>query len=91
MTADFPQWKVGLPAFPHKMTDAPLTLVSDFYLEHLERDAKARRLEPLGFRVVCRGLLLGARQGYDRGVPSPLGETPETVAAAGRDSESLTL
>ena len=64
MTADFPQWKVDLPAFPHKMTDAPLTLVSDFYLEHLERDAKAGRLEPLGFWVVGRGLLLGARQGY---------------------------
>ncbi|MEO5823112.1 MAG: hypothetical protein ABIT71_21625 [Vicinamibacteraceae bacterium] len=59
-----PKWKVDLPAFPHKMIDTPLALVCDFYLEHLERDAKAGRLAPTAFWVICRGLMLGARQGY---------------------------
>ena len=61
---EFPVWKHELPGFPHKMIDAPLKSVADFYLEHLERDIRDGKLSPANFWIVCRGLLLSAIQSY---------------------------
>lgn len=34
---ELPKWKHDIPALPHKLINDPLTLVVDFYLEHLDR------------------------------------------------------
>ena len=57
-------WKHELSGFPHKLFDAALRLVFEFYSEHIERDTRYGRLQPANYWVLNRGLLLGAMQTY---------------------------
>ena len=61
---DQPTWKHELPGFPHKLFDAALKIVFEFYTEHIDRDIKSGRLRPTNYWVLNRGLLVGAMQTY---------------------------
>lgn len=61
---ELPRWKRELPATPHKLLNDLVTLLVNFYLEHLERDTKAGRLAPSEPWQLLRGFLLAAMQSY---------------------------
>ncbi len=42
---DLPTWKHELPGFPHKLFDAALKIIFEFYSEHIERDTRNGRLK----------------------------------------------
>jgi hypothetical protein len=59
-----PRWKQNLPGFPHKLLDDLLSLLVEFYKEHLRRDIDTGRLTPTDPWVMLRGLLLAGMQTY---------------------------
>jgi hypothetical protein len=61
---ELPQWKHELPSFPHKLLNAGLVVVVEFYKEHIKRDVDAGRLKPTDYWIMLRGFLIGAMQTY---------------------------
>lgn len=61
---EFPKWKRELPHIPHKLINAPLELLVEFYKEHLQRDFQSGRLTPPEPFEMLRGFLLAAMQTY---------------------------
>src|SRR5688572_4610023 len=59
-----PKWKRELPVTPHKLLNDLVTLLTNFYLEHLERDTASGRLLPSEPWQLLRGYLLAAMQSY---------------------------
>src|SRR6266850_453773 len=53
-----------LPRVPHKLTNDLITVVGDYYQEHVRRDASALALSPAAGWQLTHGFLLAARQGY---------------------------
>ena len=59
-----PTWKRELPATPHKLLDNLVTVLVEFYGEHLRRDRASGRLQPGRAWDLLRGFLIAAMQTY---------------------------
>jgi len=57
-------WKLDLSGIPHKLLNDLVSLLVDFYKEHLRRDVDAGKLAPVDPWVMLRGFLMAAMQTY---------------------------
>lgn len=61
---ELPIWKRELPATPHKLLNDLVTILVEFYSEHLRRDRRDGRLQPGEAWDLLRGFLIAAMQTY---------------------------
>ena len=61
---ELPIWKQELPATPHKLLNNLVTVLVEFYGEHLRRDRADGRLQPGKAWDLLRGFLIAAMQTY---------------------------
>ena len=61
---ELPIWKRELPATPHKLLNDLVTVLVEFYSEHLQRDRRDVRLQPGKAWDLLRGFLIAAMQTY---------------------------
>ncbi len=61
---ELPTWKQELPRTPHKLLDNLVTVLVEFYGEHLRRDRADGRLQPGNAWHLLRGFLIAAMQTY---------------------------
>ena len=61
---ELPIWKRELPATPHELLNNLVTVLVDFYSEHLRRDRRDGRLQPGNAWELLRGFLIAAMQTY---------------------------
>ena len=61
---ELPTWKRELPATPHKLLNDLVTVLVEFYSEHLRRDRSDGRLQPGNAWELLRGFLIAAMQTY---------------------------
>ena len=61
---ELPIWKRELPATPHSLLDKLVTVLVEFYGEHLRRDRRDGRLQPGEAWDLLRGFLIAAMQTY---------------------------
>lgn len=61
---EFPKWKRELPGVPHKVFNEPLSVLVEYYKEHIQRDLDAGQLAPPDPWIILRGFLVAAMQTY---------------------------
>ena len=61
---ELPIWKRELPATPHKLLNNLVTVLVEFYSEHLRRDRRDGRLQSGNAWDLLRGFLIAAMQTY---------------------------
>lgn len=61
---DLPKWKHELPSIPHPLLNDAVNLLTEFYKEHIRRDIRDGKLQPVNYWALLRGFLIAAMQTY---------------------------
>jgi hypothetical protein len=61
---ELPVWKQNVPATPHALLNDLVTVLVDFYVEHIRRDAEDGRLQSRESWELLRGFLIAGMQTY---------------------------